>query len=354
MARVGALRPGPRRRSAPGCSPSCATSSSTWRGPGAPASAGRGDAPAEGVARDDEHRPHLTTWQVEAALAELDDDHRQVLVEVHWRGRPYAEVADELGIPDGHGEEPRVLRAARHAQRARGAGVARWLSARSPAPSGRRTWPAGCGPAPPERGGRAGRAPRDLRACRAEADSLLGGGRRHCSAPTRRRAAAARLRERTAISRPPTSATASSRRVARRAPSGRSVRVGLAPPPRPPLSSPRSWSCARPRAGPAPAGSAVAVRRACPRGPTSSRAGADGGGSLVAARRHRPRPRHHLRAVAHRRRAAPTRTGSPPARSAPTTTAGRRAASAAPARPTRCGRVWATTPEGEIALDTKH
>ena len=43
----------------------------------------------------------LTTWQVEAALAELDDDHRRVLVEVHWRGRPYAEVADDLGIPAG-------------------------------------------------------------------------------------------------------------------------------------------------------------------------------------------------------------------------------------------------------------
>jgi RNA polymerase sigma-70 factor, ECF subfamily len=43
----------------------------------------------------------LTTWQVEAALASLDDDHRRVLVEVHWRGRPYAEVADDLGIPAG-------------------------------------------------------------------------------------------------------------------------------------------------------------------------------------------------------------------------------------------------------------
>ena len=37
----------------------------------------------------------------EAALAALDEEHRQVLVEVHWRGRPYAEVADDLGIPAG-------------------------------------------------------------------------------------------------------------------------------------------------------------------------------------------------------------------------------------------------------------
>ena len=50
---------------------------------------------------DDEIDRVLTTWQVEAALAELDDEHRRVLVEVHWRGRPYAEVAQELGIPAG-------------------------------------------------------------------------------------------------------------------------------------------------------------------------------------------------------------------------------------------------------------
>ena len=42
-----------------------------------------------------------TSWQVESALAELDDDHRRVLVEIHWRGRPYHEVADDLGIPAG-------------------------------------------------------------------------------------------------------------------------------------------------------------------------------------------------------------------------------------------------------------
>ena len=43
----------------------------------------------------------VATWQVETALAGLDDDHRRVLVEVHWRGRPYDEVALELGIPAG-------------------------------------------------------------------------------------------------------------------------------------------------------------------------------------------------------------------------------------------------------------
>ena len=58
------------------------------------------DAPTE-RSDDDELERAVTAWQVEAALAELDDDHRRVLVEVHWRGRPYQEVADDLGIPTG-------------------------------------------------------------------------------------------------------------------------------------------------------------------------------------------------------------------------------------------------------------
>jgi RNA polymerase sigma-70 factor, ECF subfamily len=43
----------------------------------------------------------LTTWQVEAALGMLAAEHREVLVEVHWRGRAYAEVAAALGVPEG-------------------------------------------------------------------------------------------------------------------------------------------------------------------------------------------------------------------------------------------------------------
>jgi RNA polymerase sigma-70 factor (ECF subfamily) len=59
-----------------------------------------GDEGAADLAEDGIDRM-LTLWQVEAALAELADDHRHVLVEVHWRGRPYADVAAELGIPEG-------------------------------------------------------------------------------------------------------------------------------------------------------------------------------------------------------------------------------------------------------------
>ena len=43
----------------------------------------------------------LDTWMVEDALHRLRPDHRRILVEVHLRGRPYAEVAAELGIPEG-------------------------------------------------------------------------------------------------------------------------------------------------------------------------------------------------------------------------------------------------------------
>lgn len=43
----------------------------------------------------------LVAWQVEEALRKLGEDHRRVLVETYYRARPYAEVAAELGIPEG-------------------------------------------------------------------------------------------------------------------------------------------------------------------------------------------------------------------------------------------------------------
>lgn len=43
----------------------------------------------------------LLSWQVEEALRRLGEDHRRVLVETYYRGRPHAEVAAELGIPEG-------------------------------------------------------------------------------------------------------------------------------------------------------------------------------------------------------------------------------------------------------------
>lgn len=38
---------------------------------------------------------------MEEALRRLSEQHRQVLVEVHLRDRPAAEVAAQLGIPEG-------------------------------------------------------------------------------------------------------------------------------------------------------------------------------------------------------------------------------------------------------------
>jgi RNA polymerase sigma-70 factor, ECF subfamily len=43
----------------------------------------------------------LLSWQVEEAMRRIGEDHRRVLVETHYRGRPYAEVAKELGVPEG-------------------------------------------------------------------------------------------------------------------------------------------------------------------------------------------------------------------------------------------------------------
>jgi RNA polymerase sigma-70 factor (ECF subfamily) len=43
----------------------------------------------------------LLSWQIEEAMRKIGDDHRRVLVETYYRGRPYAEVAEELGVPEG-------------------------------------------------------------------------------------------------------------------------------------------------------------------------------------------------------------------------------------------------------------
>jgi RNA polymerase sigma-70 factor (ECF subfamily) len=43
----------------------------------------------------------LLAWQIEEAMRRLGEDHRRILIETYYRGRPYAEVAEELGIPEG-------------------------------------------------------------------------------------------------------------------------------------------------------------------------------------------------------------------------------------------------------------
>jgi len=43
----------------------------------------------------------LLSWQVEEAMRRIGSEHRRVIVETYYRGRPYAEVAEELGVPEG-------------------------------------------------------------------------------------------------------------------------------------------------------------------------------------------------------------------------------------------------------------
>jgi RNA polymerase sigma-70 factor, ECF subfamily len=43
----------------------------------------------------------LLSWQIEEAMRRIGEQHRQVLVETYYRGRPYAEVAEEIGVPEG-------------------------------------------------------------------------------------------------------------------------------------------------------------------------------------------------------------------------------------------------------------
>ncbi len=43
----------------------------------------------------------LLAWQVEEAMRRIGEQHRHVLVETYYRGRPYAEVAEDLGVPEG-------------------------------------------------------------------------------------------------------------------------------------------------------------------------------------------------------------------------------------------------------------
>lgn len=55
----------------------------------------------ETKSREDPTERVLTRMQVEEALARLSEDHRAVISEVYYRGRTYAELAQELDVPAG-------------------------------------------------------------------------------------------------------------------------------------------------------------------------------------------------------------------------------------------------------------
>jgi RNA polymerase sigma-70 factor, ECF subfamily len=58
------------------------------------------DVPEAGE-QDDRTDELLQSWVVAEALTKLSDDHRAVLLECYYRGRPVAEAAQRLGIPEG-------------------------------------------------------------------------------------------------------------------------------------------------------------------------------------------------------------------------------------------------------------
>jgi RNA polymerase sigma-70 factor (ECF subfamily) len=51
--------------------------------------------------QDDESDQLLLSWVVAEALTHLSPDHRTVLLQCYYRGRPVAEVARLLGVPPG-------------------------------------------------------------------------------------------------------------------------------------------------------------------------------------------------------------------------------------------------------------
>ena len=91
-----------RPPSARGCSPSPATSSSTTGAAAGPGPRPRSPrSPSSGAAEDDATDQLLLSWVVAEALTHLSEDHRAVLLECYYRGRPVAEVARRLGVPEG-------------------------------------------------------------------------------------------------------------------------------------------------------------------------------------------------------------------------------------------------------------
>jgi RNA polymerase sigma-70 factor (ECF subfamily) len=53
------------------------------------------------LSTDDDTDQLLLSWVVAEALSTLSTDHRAVLLECYYRGRPVAEAAARLGVPEG-------------------------------------------------------------------------------------------------------------------------------------------------------------------------------------------------------------------------------------------------------------
>ncbi|HEY6538270.1 MAG TPA: sigma-70 family RNA polymerase sigma factor [Candidatus Dormibacteraeota bacterium] len=56
---------------------------------------------ANAASPEDQVDRAMSAWLVEEALRQLDQEHRQVVVEVYFRGRTSRDLAHRLGIPEG-------------------------------------------------------------------------------------------------------------------------------------------------------------------------------------------------------------------------------------------------------------
>ena len=127
----------------------------------------------------------LIAWQVEEALRRIGDAHRLVLVETQLRGSSHAEVAAELGVPEGTVKSRLYYGLRRAAERARGDGPWRL----SPAPSSRELIGAlVLGDLDAASEARLRRPRRGMRGM-PQRDRRAGAGARACSPARRRRAA---------------------------------------------------------------------------------------------------------------------------------------------------------------------
>ena len=64
-------------------------------------SAASGRDRSDPAATDDQISQAMTGWMIDEALRRIREDQRRAIVETYVRGRPYAEVASELGVPEG-------------------------------------------------------------------------------------------------------------------------------------------------------------------------------------------------------------------------------------------------------------
>ena len=70
-----------------------------WRSSRAHPETPLAELPDDGVA--DESDQLLLSWVVAEALTRLSPEHRDVLLECYYRGRPVAEASRRLGVPEG-------------------------------------------------------------------------------------------------------------------------------------------------------------------------------------------------------------------------------------------------------------